>query len=57
MKIKSISEQQIPGIKLINFERFIDQRGFFTETFRTSDFINKEINIFLNKIKLINNET
>ena len=50
MKIKSISEQQIPGIKLINFERFIDQRGFFTETFRTSDFINKEINIFPNGI-------
>ena len=40
MKISSISEHQIPGVKLINFERFMDQRGFFTETFRSSDFIN-----------------
>ena len=44
MKIISISDQQIPGVKLINFERFVDQRGFFTETFRASDFINNELN-------------
>ena len=50
MKISSISEQEIPGVKLINFERFMDQRGFFTETFRASDFINNELKIFPNGI-------
>ena len=50
MKIKSISEHQIGGVKLINFERFMDQRGFFTETFRSSDFINNKLNIFPNGI-------
>ena len=43
MKIVSINEALIPGVKLINFERFTDKRGFFTETFRVSDFINNEI--------------
>ncbi len=32
MKIVAINEAQIPGVKLINFERFTDKRGFFTET-------------------------
>lgn len=50
MKISSILEQQIPGVKLINFDRFMDQRGYFTETFRTSDFINNELKIFPNGI-------
>ncbi|MFM1757418.1 MAG: hypothetical protein RL621_2415 [Bacteroidota bacterium] len=46
MKIVSITEPQIPGVKLINFERFTDKRGFFTETFRVSDFINNELKCF-----------
>ena len=50
MKISLISDQQIPGVKLINFDRFMDQRGYFTETFRLSDFLNKELNIFPNGI-------
>ena len=54
MKISSISEHQIPGVKLINFERFIDQRGFFTETFRTSDFIDNKLNFFPNGIMQTN---
>jgi len=28
MKIVSITEAQISGVKLINFERFTDKRGF-----------------------------
>jgi dTDP-4-dehydrorhamnose 3,5-epimerase len=47
MKISSITEQQIPGLKIINFDRFMDQRGFFNETFRASDFINNELKVFL----------
>ena len=50
MKISSIMKQDIPGVKLINFDRFMDQRGFFTETFRVSDFINNELKIFPNGI-------
>jgi len=46
MKIKSISEQQIPGVKLINFDRFTDHRGYFAETYRSSDFINNDLNLF-----------
>jgi dTDP-4-dehydrorhamnose 3,5-epimerase len=50
MKIISKLDFQIPGVKLINFERFTDKRGFFTETFRSSDFISNELNIFPNGI-------
>ena len=50
MNISNIHENKIPGLKLINFERFTDTRGFFTETFRTSDFINNELNFFPNGI-------
>jgi dTDP-4-dehydrorhamnose 3,5-epimerase len=46
MKITSIQSVTIPGIKLINFERFTDKRGFFTETYRVSDFINNELKCF-----------
>lgn len=46
MNITSIKEQEIKGLLLINFDRYMDQRGFFTETFRASDFINNELKIF-----------
>ena len=54
MKIVSITEFQIPFVKLINFERFMDQRGYFTETFRASDFINNELKVFPNGIMQTN---
>ena len=54
MKISTISEQSIPGVKLINFERFMDQRGFFTETFRAADFLINDLNIFPNGIMQTN---
>ena len=54
MKINYIKETQIPGVKLINFERFTDKRGFFTETFRVSDFINNELKCFPNGIMQAN---
>jgi len=46
MKISSIVSQKIPSVKLIHFDRFLDQRGFFTETFRASDFVNNELKVF-----------
>ena len=46
MNIKEIINNKIKGVKIINFTRFTDQRGFFTETFRSTDFINNELKIF-----------
>lgn len=50
MKIKQILKYKIPDVKLITFERFKDNRGFFTETFRESDFLNNYLDIFPNGI-------
>jgi dTDP-4-dehydrorhamnose 3,5-epimerase len=38
MKIISRKDFVIPDIKIFRFARFCDQRGYFTETFRRSDF-------------------
>ncbi len=38
MKILSVSDLPLPGVKVIRFSRFLDQRGYFTEPFRRSDF-------------------
>lgn len=37
MKVLDIKPLVIPDIKVINYQRFADDRGFFTETFRESD--------------------
>jgi dTDP-4-dehydrorhamnose 3,5-epimerase len=50
MKINSIFEAEIAGVKLIQFERFLDKRGYFSETFRDSDFLEKNLGIFPNGI-------
>ena len=54
MKIISITEAKIPGVKLINLERFMDQRGFFSETYRISDFIYNDLKVFPNGIMQTN---
>ena len=43
MKIVNIKDLVIPEIKVIQFARFGDHRGYFTETFRKSDFFGHEI--------------
>lgn len=50
MKINSIFEAEIAGVKLIQFERFLDKRGYFSETFRDSDFLENNLGIFPNGI-------
>jgi dTDP-4-dehydrorhamnose 3,5-epimerase len=40
MKIVEVKSLVIPEIKVIRFARFCDHRGYFTETFKRSDFIN-----------------
>jgi dTDP-4-dehydrorhamnose 3,5-epimerase len=38
MKILGVEELAIPEVKVITFQRFKDDRGYFTETYRKSDF-------------------
>lgn len=47
MKIIEINELSIPDVKVIEFQRFSDERGYFTETFKESDFLNNEKMTFL----------
>ena len=37
MKILEVKNLALPGVKVIRFGRFLDARGYFTETFRQSD--------------------
>jgi dTDP-4-dehydrorhamnose 3,5-epimerase len=38
MKILSVTSLALPDVKVIRFARFADERGYFTEPFRRSDF-------------------
>jgi dTDP-4-dehydrorhamnose 3,5-epimerase len=38
MKILSVTSLALSGVKVIRFSRFADDRGYFTEPFRRSDF-------------------
>ncbi len=40
MKILQIKTLALPDIKVIRFGRFCDHRGYFTESYRKSDFVN-----------------
>ena len=42
MKITEIKSLAIPDVKVIQFGRFSDDRGYFTETYRKSDLKNHE---------------
>lgn len=42
MKILEVKEMPIHGVKAVVYQRFADDRGYFTETFRESD-LTKEI--------------
>lgn len=49
MKILEVKALGIPEIKVIKFARFSDNRGYFSEPFRKSDFENRqEISFFKN---------
>jgi dTDP-4-dehydrorhamnose 3,5-epimerase-like enzyme len=38
MKISEIRPLSIPDVKVLRYARFADERGYFTETYRKSDF-------------------
>lgn len=50
MKINNIFEPAIKGVKIIHFERFLDKRGYFSETFRDADFLENKLGVFPNGI-------
>ncbi|MEI6586789.1 MAG: dTDP-4-dehydrorhamnose 3,5-epimerase family protein [Sediminibacterium sp.] len=54
MKINSIIEPTIEGVKLIHFERYLDKRGYFSETYRSSDFLSNHLGLFPNGIQQTN---
>jgi dTDP-4-dehydrorhamnose 3,5-epimerase len=53
MKILEIKSLAIPAIKVIKFARFCDHRGYFTESFRKSDFVNHPEMAFMKGIEFV----
>lgn len=53
MKILEVKNLPIEGVKVIKFGRFLDHRGYFTETFKQSDVLeNPQLN-FLQGINFV----
>ncbi len=53
MKILEVKQLEIPEIKVIRFARFGDQRGYFTEHFRDSDFQTNPLTSFMKGVGFV----
>src|SRR5919112_1181947 len=53
MKILEAKQLEMPEIKVIKFARFGDQRGYFTEHFRSSDFQNNPLTSFMKGVEFV----
>lgn len=53
MKIVDVTALVISSIKVIRFERFCDDRGYFTEPFRRSDFKTNPKTAFLDQTEFV----
>ncbi len=53
MKIISVNELALPGVFAIRFGRFPDDRGFFTELYRESDFFGHPEMGFMKGMRLV----
>src|SRR5215211_324141 len=53
MKILGVEQLEIPEIKIIRFARFRDQRGYFTEHFRKSDFQTNPLTSFMEGVEFV----
>lgn len=53
MKILSVEQLELPEIKVIRFARFADQRGYFTEHFRRSDFQTNPLTPFMKGVEFV----
>ena len=53
MKMLAVEQLKIPEIKIIKFARFRDQRGYFTEHFRRSDFQTNPLTSFMQGVEFV----
>lgn len=53
MKILSVKTLPLTEIKVVRFSRFCDQRGYFTETYRKSDFVSHPEMGFMRGVKFV----
>ena len=53
MKLLDVKSLCIPDIKVIRFQRFGDDRGYFTESFRRSDFDEDNRLAFLENVEFV----
>ena len=53
MKILSITDLAIPSVKVIRFARFRDNRGYFSEHYRFSDFESGDAASFMNGVRFL----
>lgn len=53
MQILDVNSVVFPEVKVIRYGRFIDERGFFTETYRKSDLHNHPALGFLNDLEIV----
>ncbi len=53
MKILDVKQLEIPEIKAIRFARFRDERGYFTEHFRDSDFRTNPLIPFMEGVEFV----
>jgi len=53
MKVSRVDSLQIGAIKVIRFARFCDHRGYFTEHYRKSDFVNHSDVAFMKNVKFV----
>jgi dTDP-4-dehydrorhamnose 3,5-epimerase len=53
MKLLEVKELSIEAVKVIKFARFCDHRGYFTEHYRKSDFINHPDMSFMKGVEFV----
>lgn len=53
MQIIDVQTLNFPEIKVIKYKRFKDNRGYFTEVFRKSEFLNDESKFFLKNVDFV----
>jgi dTDP-4-dehydrorhamnose 3,5-epimerase len=53
MKILAVNQLEISEIRVVRFARFCDQRGYFTEHFRRSDFQANSLTPFMKGVEFV----
>jgi len=53
MKILAVRALSIPAVKVIRFARFLDHRGYFTESFRLTDFDTHPDLSFMKQVRFV----